>query len=70
MPNLYSLAPSNELVDQQMNVADTLIERGINPFRSLSYADGVAAALRWAVGLEDDPPFSAEDLDAELGISG
>lgn len=49
---------SDSEIEDELNVPDPEdVVGGISKFPSMTYEQGVDAALRWVLGWEDEPPF-------------
>jgi hypothetical protein len=52
--------PSDEEVDEQLNLAAESIDKGTTRWPGMSYEQGVDAALRWATDQTDEPPMEED----------
>lgn len=50
-----------EAVQQQLDEATVWTSQGITQYRAMTYEDGVASALRWVLGEQEEPPIEVED---------
>lgn len=57
------MAPSKTKIEDQIALADQSFIKGQSRYPSMTYEEGVSAALRWSLGLESEPPM--DDAEQE-----
>ena len=58
-------APTTTVLRAVANEAECDAAEGRNRFHGLTYAEGVSAAIRWAIGETTDHPYPTDDSDEE-----
>lgn len=54
------MEPTQEQIDDQINLTLAAVESGVSAYPGMTYEQGVDNALRWANGDTDDPPMEDE----------
>ena len=49
------MTPSEDEMQAQLNLANVHTDAGTTAVRGMTYEEGVAAALRWCLGNEEEP---------------
>ena len=49
--------PTDEQIDEQLEKAEAVIQEGGSNVPGMTYEEGVAYALRWALGHDDAEPM-------------
>ena len=49
------MTPNTEKINDQIDKASEMVNSGKSKYPSMSYEDGVKAALEWITGIDEEP---------------